>query len=413
MRTFQPGRDSKPTIEVAQAQRRVLDASKPLEAELVRLGDLAGRVLAEPIFAPRDQPVCDNSAMDGYAVVSSDLAAGRSRLRLAGDLPAGSVPDRTLQPGTAARIMTGAPIPRGADAVVPVEQTEESEGFVTIARRFVAGENIRRRGEEFRSGDRLIEAATHVDAGAIATIATANLTAARVHRVPAVSIVVTGSEIAPPGTDRTEATVIDSNSPMLQSLLRKESVVVTSTERVGDDRAAIVHALRRAANSDVVISTGGVSAGAFDFVQDALVELGAEILFWKISMRPGKPVLFARRGGTLFFALPGNPASVFVAFHLFVAPALRKLAGRCDERALPPSVDAVLDGRAESKSERPVYLRARVAARDGALFASIPERQGSGMASSLSGCNALIRVEGFASKEKGERARALLIGPIP
>src|SRR5256885_143526 len=307
--TFQRPRSGEQMIEVEEAQRRVLAEVAVLESEDVALADALGRVLRQDVAAPEDVPQRDNSAMDGYAVRAEDVAGAPLSLRVIEDLPAGTVAAKRVEAGTAIRIMTGALLPEGADAVVQGELTDAGSEVVRVLEAVMRGANVRNRGEDMHAGDVVLADGTPIRAGELGVLAS----------VP----------------DRAEATV-----------------------------AAIESAL----TSDFVVSSGGVSAGAFDFVKDALDSLGAETKFWQVAMKPGKPVVLSRLRDRLYFGLPGNPVSCMVSFLLFVAPSIRKAMGQ--RRAiLPPIANVRLGAPLRGKGDRRTYFRVRVVAEGGELVA--------------------------------------------
>lgn len=320
---------------VEQHRDRVLAAVSLLPAERVALADAAGRTLAEPVLAAHDLPGFDNSSMDGFAVRFSDVAGADAdnpaTLRVVADLPAGTTDDPALAPGEAARIMTGAPVPAMSDAIVPFEDTAgglaDSLGTVTV-RRSPAGEGafIRRRGGDRRAGDTVLSAGERLGPFALAAAAAAGVDAVSVTRRPRVAVVSTGSELVAPGTAPGRGQTPDSNATLLAALVDGADADLELVDRVGDDPAGIETVLDRASRADVVVFTGGVSAGAYEPVRLALSD---RIAFEKVSMQPGKPQAFgALPDGRLVFGLPGNPVSVAVSFEVFVRPALLAMQGR-------------------------------------------------------------------------------------
>jgi molybdopterin molybdotransferase len=280
----------------------------------------AGRVLAEPAVARTDLPPFDSSAMDGFAVRAADTPG---RLTVVGQSAAGSPAGRELAAGEAIGISTGAVVPTGADAVVPVERTS---GDVEVER-VAAGDNVRPRGGDVRAGAVVAAAGsvlTPARVGAIAAVGTASL---RCARRPHVCVLATGSELRPPGEELAPGEIYESNSVLLGAQLASTGADVTVLDPVGDDEAATRAALERGLEADVLVTSGGVSVGPHDLVRAALAELGAEEVFWRVAVKPGKPIAFAVRGSTLVFGLPGNPVSSLVDFELFVRPALLALQG--------------------------------------------------------------------------------------
>ena len=380
--------------------------------EEVVLDDTLGRVLRETVVAAHDAPAADNSAMDGYAVRSADIVSAPVTLPVRGDIPAGHPSSALLEPGTAMRIMTGAFVPGGADTVVQVELTDGGLERVTIAEALRAGTNIRRRGEDVHAGDLILREGVRIGPAEIALLAGAGRTRVRVGRRPVVAILSTGDELIAAGDAPAAGKIVNTNTHLLAALVREAGAIANPLGIVRDTREATIAAFELASQSDFVISSGGVSVGAYDFVKDALDELGAETKFWKVSMKPGKPVVVSRLRDRVVFGLPGNPVSCFVAFHLFVAPALRKAMGQ-EVRLFPPSVRARLAGSVRGAAERRVYARVHVEAQGGALVATPLRSQSSGALTSMQNANGLaVIAEGTARVEEGAEVEVVLICPV-
>jgi molybdopterin molybdotransferase len=395
-------------ISVEEAQQRVLDLISPLDTEEVSFTGAHDRVLREDVVAPRDVPQGDNTAMDGYAVRAEDLPG---TLRVIDDLPAGSVPRVRLEPQTAIRIMTGALIPDGADTVAHVEITDGGREMVRIDESLPRGTNIRRRGEDMRAGDVVMRKGTLIRAGEIGVLAGVQKMRVAVAKQPTIAILSTGDELVDVGEMQSSGKVVNSNSYSLAALARETGAIPRLCGIVRDDRDATIAALEAALDATFVITTGGVSAGAYDFVKDALEALGAETKFWKVAMKPGKPVVVSTLRDRVIFGLPGNPVSCMVAFHLFVAPAIRKAMGA--STILPPIVRARLAAPIKSKGDRRAYMRVHVAAENGELVAHPMRAQGSGVSTSMIGANAFAIVsEGLAQVEQGEMVETLLFGTV-
>lgn len=347
-------------IPVTEAIRIVVGKTEPLAAERVALGEALGRVLAEDVFADTDLPPFDRAQMDGYAVRSADLREAPARLRVVGEAAAGDGWRGTLRAGEAVRIMTGAPLPAGADSVQQVEVTREEEGgsFVLIERATEPGQFYVPRASEIEEGERVLEAGEEVNAARAAVLASFGYAEVPVRKRPRAAVLATGTELVPvegrPGEDQ----IRDSNSYSLAAYAQLAGAVVERLPFAGDDpellRAEIEQA---AARSDLLVLSGGVSMGRYDFTKAALHALGAELYFERVALRPGKPTVFARLpGGALVFGLPGNPVSVSVTFNLFARTALRVMQGA---RAAEPLVEtAVLARPAKGAAERESYLPA-------------------------------------------------------
>ena len=395
-------------LPVEEAQQLVLAAIPLLETETVSLLDAHGRVLREDVVAPHDIPEGDNSAMDGYAVRAVDVATAPVSLRVIGDIPAGRVAERALEAGTAMRIMTGALLPEGADAVAQVEITDGGDEVVVINEPLTPGANLRRRGEDMRRGDVVLRAGVVLNAAEIGVLASAQKSRVRVSRQPVVAILSTGDELVDVDEPRAPGKVVNSNAYALAALVRETGALQRMLGIVRDDPEATIRAIESALESDFVLSSGGVSVGAYDFVKTALEALGAETKFWRVAMKPGKPLILATLRDRVFFGLPGNPVSSMVSFLLFVAPALRKAMGLAD--VLPPIVNIALDGRLKSNGARRTYFRVRVVARDGALVAIPMTAQGSGVSTSMLQANGLAVVdEGVTLVESGSALPVVLL----
>ena len=314
---------------VAGAQQRLLASLSPLGPESVALGDALGRVLAETLHAGRDLPGFDNSAMDGYAVRAVDIAAASAALPVAlpvvGESRAGGQAPE-LTPGRAIRIMTGAPLPAGADTVVRREDTRRQDGDVLIEVAAATGNYIRRRGEDLVAGQAVLAAGRTLTPIEVGIAAALGHDSVRVGRRPRVGVLATGDELVSAGSAPGPGQVVDSNSPMVIAAVREAGGEPTFMG-IAADTADDVRRLLQRAEFDIIVSSAGVSVGAHDHVRDVVAELG-EVNTWRVAMRPGKPMLIGTVGRALFLGLPGNPVSASVTFELFVRPAIRRLPGR-------------------------------------------------------------------------------------
>jgi len=369
-------------ISVAEALARVLDATRVLDAEQVRLADALGRVAAADVASRRAVPGAPNSAMDGYAVRHADLAPTPARLRIVATEPAGTVVTTAVQPGTAIKLFTGSVVPAGADTVVRVEDTAEHDGVVEVKVAPSAGANIRGAGEDVRPGQVVVRAGAVLgpaDLGVLASIGCATLA---VHRRPRVAIVATGSELVEVDVEPGPGQVVNSNAYALAAAVREAGGEPVVQPIVRDRREDIRAALAEALAADVLLTSGGVSVGELDFVKETLDALGVERLFWKVAQKPGKPLTVGRRDEHLVFGLPGNPVSALVCFALYVRPALRRMQG--DARAHLPVVQARLAERLRKASGLTEFVRVRLDERDGGWVATPYSSQSSGVLSSLS-----------------------------
>lgn len=399
-------------LSVEDAQEQVMAEIAVGPAEPVPLDDALGRVLREDIAATSDMPPADNSAMDGYAVRAEDLANVPVQLRVTGDIAAGHPASGALEPGTTMRIMTGAFVPDGADTVVQVELTDGGTELVTIHKALARGAHIRRRGEDMRRGDVVLRGGTRIGPAEIAMLAAVQKTTVQVGRRPTVAILSTGDELVDVEEPLVAGKIVNTNGPLLGALVRQAGAIPRVLGIVRDTKDATIAALETALESDFVLSSGGVSVGAYDFVKDALEHLGAETKFWRVAMKPGKPVVLSRWRDRVIFGLPGNPVSCLVSFHLFAAPALRRAMGQ--EAALhAPMVHARLDAPLRSLGDRRVYIRVHVSARDGELHAQPLASQGSGSLTSMIGANGLAIVQEGVTRVEADVAVPVLLLSSP
>ena len=349
-------------LTIDEALALVLERVKPLEAEDVALADAAGRVLAEDARSAVDLPPFPASAMDGFAIRSADVPGTLPVVaRIAAGRPAG----RALEPGEAMAIATGGVVPDGADTVVPIEDVEEGDDSVSVPASVVNGENVRDRGGDLRQGDTVIVAGTRLGPAHVGALAAAGVPTVRCHRAPRVVVVVTGTELAAPGEPLGPGEIYDANGFILATQVRSAGAEVDRLPPVRDDADATRDAVERGLAADMLITTGGVSVGVYDLVRAAEADLGVEEVFWRVAMRPGKPIAFGVRGSTLVFGLPGNPVSTLVGFELFVRPALLALQG------VPAPAPAFRPGRlgraTKQTAARDSLLRARTRVEDGEI----------------------------------------------
>lgn len=314
-------------LSIDEALERILARARPLASETVPLGAAAGRVLAEPALAVVDLPPFASSAMDGFALRAADVPGTLPVVeRVAAGRPAG----RALGVGEAAAIATGGVVPDGADAVVPVEYVVEHENEVEVSGAVDVGANVRPRGGDARAGEIVLPAGARLGPAQIGALAAAGAAAVVCARRPRAAVLTTGTELRPPGAPLSPGQIYESNGPMLEAQLRSAGAEVERLPPVEDDPAAHRHALERALEADVVVTSGGVSVGPHDLVREIEADLGVEEVFWRVAVKPGKPISFGVRGATLVFGLPGNPVSSLVGFELFVRPALAALQGAVD-----------------------------------------------------------------------------------
>ena len=343
-------------LPVDEALARMLEGLQPTGAERAALDEALGRTLAGPLAARRDQPPFAASAMDGYAVRAADTASAPTELAVIGEAKAGEGFSGRLKAGEAARIFTGAPVPRGADAVVMQENTEAaSTGRVRVLQSVVAGTFIRPRGLDFARGEVLLDTGRVLDARAIGLAAAMNNAEVTVRRRPEVAILATGDELVPPGGEPRSDQIVGSNGAALAAYVREAGAIPHDLGIAADDATAIARRLDIAGKASLVLTIGGASVGDHDLVHQALNQLGIKLEFWKIAMRPGKPLLFARRGRQLIIGLPGNPVSAQVCARVFIGPVLDRLLGR--PAAATPRT-ATLADPLPANDQRQDYLRA-------------------------------------------------------
>lgn len=378
-------------ISVEEAFRTIQAHLRPLAAERVPLIEAAGRVLAEPIVAPANIPPFDNSAMDGYAVRSADLTAATELdpvpLKVVGAIAAGAAGGPPVEPGTAVRIMTGAPLPDGADAVIMREETRELGDRIEALAAVAPDEHIRRAGEDVRQGAVVFAGGHALNPAALGVLASLGFSEVTVRRRPTVAILGTGDELVPLGQPLGAGQIHDSSAIALEALVRGMGGLPTYLGIARDDADDLRAKIKEGAEHDVLLTTGGVSVGDHDLVKAVLGELG-ELHVWRINMQPGKPLAFGRIGDTLVFGLPGNPVSSLVAFEVFVRPALRALQGH--QRLHRPQFKATLLQPITKQQPRRQYLRAVVDSEGGSFNVMLTGPQGSHQLTSVARANALL-----------------------
>jgi molybdopterin molybdotransferase len=403
---------------VAEASERILADIQPLPAERVPLREALGRVLAADVPAPVSLPPWDNSSMDGYAVRAADVAGARQDapavLRVVGTIAAGGAAEYAVGPGEAVRIMTGAPLPAGADSVVRVEDTDGGTERVAVRNARDAGRNVRPRGEDLARGEVAVATGTLVGAAQLGVLASVGAAHVQVHRRPRVAILSSGDELV--DVDRFDDVIagrriVASNSYTLWALAQAAGAEPVDLGLVGDEPKAIRARLEQGLVScDVLLTSGGVSVGAFDFTREVVTALGAEIRLWRVRMRPGAPIGFGLLRGAPWLGLPGNPVSAMVTFELFARPVLRRMAGHrlLFRRPVTVRVDEPITLAAPLMH----FLRAVVTpGADGAVAtARLTGPQGSGLLTSMERANALVVVpEDRMRVEAGELLRAILL----
>jgi molybdopterin molybdotransferase len=404
-------------VEVDHALDRILAVVSPLPVEPVPLLQAAGRVIAEPVLARDNVPPFRNSAMDGFAVRCQDVARAAwddpAILPVAAEVAAGDPAGAALAPGTAIRIMTGAVLPEGADAVVRFEETDEASrpggapaSEVRVFRPTRPGDNVREAGEDIARGAEIASPGQVLTPARLGLLASVGVAEAPVHRRPVVSILSTGNEVVPPGEVLPSGKIRDSNAYVLAAMAQAWGAEVRLHGIARDTVENLTSHLRDARESDLIVTSGGVSLGDFDFVKDVLSAEG-EVNIWQVRMKPGKPLAFGVLGETPLLGLPGNPVAAGVSFILFGRPAIRRLLGHRD--LAPPLVDAITTEAIDNRGQRRHYMRVILEPHaDGVFRARAAGEQGAGVLSSLAAANALLVVpESLEHVEAGTRLQAI------
>jgi len=411
-------------LTVEEALAKILDEVAPLGAESVPLLEAQGQVLAEDIISGVNVPPLDNSAMDGFAVAWEDTqgASGISpkTLTVIDTVMAGALSKKAVTPGTAVRIMTGAPVPTGATAVVQFEDTDDAQrkaagqpdDEVNIYEPAKDGLNIRRAGESVAEGETVLRAGVTIRPSEIGVAASVGRKEVKVIRRPVVAVLSTGDELVEIGEKLPEGKIYDSNLYSIASLVQRTGCFARVLGIAEDNEKSLVEKLEQARDADLLITTGGVSMGDYDMVKDILDRDG-EMVFWKVRVKPGKPLAFGKikgRDGRSIphLGLPGNSVSCMVSFELFVRPALLKMMGR--ENVDKPTVDAILEEDVKNNAGRRVYDRAIITRRDGSYYARLTGPQGSGILTSMTQANGLVLIpEENQKMSKGETVKALML----
>ena len=403
-------------ISVEEALGKVLDYVKLLEAEEKPILDCLGQVLAEDITSSINVPPLDNTAMDGYALRAADTRnAGQKSpclLRVIDTLPAGSVSSRTVEPGTAIRIMTGAPIPEGADTIVKFEDTDETRrkqvtseiGILVEAK---AGANIRRAGEDITRGKLVLGKGTVLRPSEIGVLASVGRSRVKVHRRPVVAILATGDELVEIDQELGPGKIYNSNTYGLAAQVERYGGLPRILGIARDRKHSLNEKLEKGLDSDLLITSGGVSMGDYDLVKDILAQKG-EITFWQVRMKPGKPLAFGLIGNIPLLGLPGNPVSSMLSFEIFARPAIFKMMGK--PLRSKPIIQAVVDSPLQNGDGRRVYVRAKVEKSDDRYLAQVTGAQGSGILTSMALANGLIIIpEDKKTIAAGETVQVIML----
>ncbi|MER8625522.1 molybdopterin molybdotransferase MoeA [Mesorhizobium sp. M1148] len=396
-------------VPVAEALQRLLDGAVALPGERVALADAAGRVLAEPVVALRTQPPFNASAMDGYAARAQDVASAPARLSVIGMAPAGRGFEGTVGKSEAVRVFTGAPLPEGADTIVIQENVRDlGGGRIEVTEPTAENRNIRRLGLDFAQGDVLLEKGRVLDPAALSLAASANHSRLNVVQRPLVAIIATGDELLPPGSELGPDQIISSNAYGVAAVAQSVGARALDLGIAADRKEAIAALVKKAvaAKADVIVTLGGASVGDHDLVHDVLTGEGMKLDFWKLAMRPGKPLMFGRLGDIRCIGLPGNPVASLVCSQLFLKPLLAQLGGRPHRQDIR---QAQLGAAMPANDLRQDYVRAVVREEAGALVATPFGIQDSSMLRMLADANGLIVREPFAPAAEAGAACSVLM----
>jgi len=392
-------------IELEEAMELVLNRIQPVETERISIVDAYRRVLAQDVTAQMAMPPFARSPLDGYAYLATAADPQPLQLRIVSEIPAGIWSEREIFSGEAAKIFTGAPIPPGANCVVRMEDTESKLDRVTILRPVLPGSNIVPRGEEIEEGDILLRQGCYLTPPAIGLLAAVGCAHVNVYRRLHVGLLSTGTELMDVGQPLQPSKIYNSNSYTLRGMLQEAGCEVSVIPMVPDQMDETLEALRRVAETDVVISTGGASVGDYDIMRHALAQFGCEMLFWKLDLKPGTPVSVGQKGKQLCFSLSGNPAAAMVTYELLVRPALRKLAGHATVEAGKFLVKMASGFAKKGRQRR--FLRAQAVFKEGEIWADLAPAQGSGILRSMIGSHLLVDVPAnHGPVEPGELLRA-------
>ena len=396
-------------LSVVEALERVIESVSLQRVEVVKLEQSLGRVLAEDVQANRDLPPYDVSAMDGFAVRSVDMVEAPTILEVVEDIRAGDMPIKSLQQGQCARIMTGAPVPQGADAVIRVEETEALENErVQINSAVKRGNDIRPRGENMKNGDVVLASGTEITPGVIGILATVKRAQIEVYRRPSVAILSTGDELEGLEEPIDPNKIPDANSHALMAQVQALGIEPIMLGIARDDPAELREYLQRGLKFDVLLVSGGTSVGVHDYVRPTIESLGVKMKFWRVAMKPGHPMAFGTLGNSMIFGLPGNPVSSMVCFEQFVLPALRKLMG-C-RRLYRRAIIAKLTHDIKHRPGRTEFIRVVLNNKDGVYEAASTGSQGSGILLSMAKADGLMEVPaGSSGVSAGDQVKVMLL----
>ena len=391
---------------IPQAIEAIFKNLPELSWEELEIKDAIGRVLAEDIISPIDMPPFDKSAVDGYAVKISDTPG---RLPITQIIGAGTLP-KPLGKKEAALVMTGAPIPQGTEAVVMREHTKEEKKYVEILNKPKKDANIAYKGEDIKKGEKVIEKGTIIKISTVSLLATLGRSIVKVSKLPQVSIIITGSELIEPGKKIKDGYIYNANGYSLQAACKELGIKPQYLGIVKDDFNSILSTLSKIEKSEIILISGGVSMGDYDYVKGAVEKWGAKVIFHKVAIKPGKPFLFARKERQLIFGMPGNPVSVMVGFWKFIKPAIYKMQGA--KEIFPLRIPALFKGIYKKKNDRPHYISVKLTKEKGELFAEYIKSNGSADVPAFDRGEGMIEVpKETVSLENGEPVEVMLLYP--
>ena len=385
----------KTMISAEEAIEIILEKTKILPKEKIFINNSLNRILAEDIYSPYNIPLSDNSAMDGFAVKSEDTKGADknnpAKLKIIGTIPAGKIFDGILNNGEACKIMTGGVIPEGADAIARKEICKEEDGYVYIFEQVEKEKDLRKAGEDIKEGELILEKGTKITPAVMGVLASVGKSSFYVFKKPVVSILISGDEIADIDEPVVKGKVKNSNTYSLLGLIEESGGIAVNCGIIKDDKESLKRAIIENLNSDIILSTGGVSVGDYDYTKEVIEEIGFDIHFWRLKIKPGKPLLFATMKDKLYFGIPGNPVSTMVVFYNFIMPAMLKMQGKKD--IFLPEVEAILSENIVKKDSRKEFIRGIMYEENGKIYVKSTGPQGSGILKSMAKGNCFIVVD--------------------
>jgi molybdopterin molybdotransferase len=396
-------------ITFEQALKTILDNAAAASPKTVKIEDSVGLILREDVRSALAMPPFDKSAVDGYAVRVSDLAGAPKELKCAGLIQAGDASRREVRKNECVKIMTGAPMPARADGVVMVEDTDRRGNFVTFLKTVGKGDNLCLRGEDIRRGQVILSRGTEISSSHIAVLAASGRSSVKAIARPTVAILNTGGEIVPPGARLAKGRIYNSNGPMLEALLKADGITPLPVRIVKDSVSALKAAIKKNLKADIVLISGGVSMGDYDLVPAVLRGLGVRGIFHKVKMKPGKPLFFGKKGGTLVFGIPGNPVSNFLAYRVFIRPAILKMSGCAD---YAPEFKSGVSGNCfRPDPNRRHFALVKIAGREGLPRLTAISNNGSADILALARSDGFMMVEEGKTVKKNEKMRFITWKP--